>query len=86
MLEMLFNDKPTENTLKDILKRITGLLDHKNINEVPPFDEINPSSELIAEFICAKTAEGLKQYGDHIQVDSVTVWESATSRCTYIPE
>lgn len=72
--------------LKDILKSITGLLDHKNINEVPPFDEINPSSELIAKFICGKTAEELKKHGDHIQVDSVTVWESATSRCTYVPE
>ncbi len=72
--------------LKDILKKITGMLDHKNINEIPPFDKINPSSELIAEFICSKTAEELKKTSDHIYVESVTVWESGTSRCTYIPE
>jgi 6-pyruvoyltetrahydropterin/6-carboxytetrahydropterin synthase len=72
--------------LKDILKKITGLLDHKNINEIPPFDKINPSSELIAEFICSKTAKELGKISDHIQVESVTVWESGTSRCTYVPE
>lgn len=72
--------------LKDILKKITGLLDHKNVNEVPPFDKINPSSELIAEFICSKTSEELNKISDHIYVESVTVWESGTSRCTYVPE
>lgn len=72
--------------IKNILKKITDQLDHKNINEVPPFDKINPSSELIAKFISDKTAEELKKQNDHIQIDSVTVWESATSRCTYIPE
>jgi len=72
--------------LKDILKKITGMLDHKNINEIPPFDKINPSSELIAEFIFSKTAEELKKISDNIHVESVTVWESGTSRCTYVPE
>lgn len=72
--------------IKSILKKTTDLIDHKNINEVPPFDKINPSSELIAKFISDQIAEELKKHGDHIQIDSVTVWESATSRCTYIPE
>jgi 6-pyruvoyltetrahydropterin/6-carboxytetrahydropterin synthase len=72
--------------LKNILKKITDMLDHKNINEIPPFDKINPSSELIAEFIYSKTAEELNRIRDHIQVESVTVWESGISRCTYVPE
>ena len=72
--------------IKSILKKTTDLIDHKNINEVPPFDKINPSSELIAKFISDQITEELKKHGDHIQIDSVTVWESATSRCTYIPE
>ncbi len=72
--------------IKSILKKTTDRIDHKNINEVPPFDKINPSSELIAKFISDQIAEELKKHGDHIQIDSVTVWESATSRCTYIPE
>ena len=74
------------NDLKAILKEITGFLDHKNINEIPPFDTLNPSSELIAEFICNETSKELKKFDSDIEVESVTVWESGTSRCTFYPE
>ena len=74
------------NDMKTILKKITGYLDHKNINEISPFDTLNPSSELIAEFICNETAKELKKFGNDIEVESVTVWESGTSRCTFYPE
>jgi 6-pyruvoyltetrahydropterin/6-carboxytetrahydropterin synthase len=74
------------NDLKTILKKITGFLDHKNINEIPPFDILNPSSELIAEFICNETSKELKKFNNDIEVESVTVWESGTSRCTFYPE
>ena len=71
--------------LKAILKKITDYLDHKNINEVTPFDKINPSSENIAEYIAARAQEELDRTGQDITVDSVTVWESETSRCTFYP-
>jgi len=76
------------NDLKAILKGITGFLDHKNLNEIPPFDTLNPSSELIAEFICNETSRELKKFDSDsdIEVESVTVWESGTSRCTFYPE
>jgi len=69
--------------LKDILKNITNYLDHKNLNETPPFDEINPSSENIACFIHERASEELEKTDPGIKVKSVTVWESDTSRCTY---
>lgn len=71
--------------LKAILKKITDYLDHKNINEVTPFDKINPSSENIAEYIAVRAQEELDRNGQDITVDSVTVWESETSRCTFYP-
>jgi len=74
------------NDLKAILKKITGFLDHKNLNEIPPFDTLNPSSELIAEFICNETSKELEKFDNTIEVESVTVWESGTSRCTFYPE
>lgn len=74
------------NDLKAILKKITGFLDHKNLNVIPPFDTLNPSSELIAEFICNETSKELKKFDSDIKVESVTVWESGTSRCTFYPE
>jgi len=69
--------------LKTILKNILNLLDHKNINELAPFTEINPSSENIARFIFHSSSKELLQINQDIEVDSVTVWESDTSRCTY---
>ncbi len=72
------------NDLKSMLKKVTDLLDHKNINEVTPFEEVNPSSENIAKFISDKIESELTESFKDISVDSVTVWESDTSRCTYI--
>jgi len=71
--------------LKVILKKICNDLDHKNVNEVVPFDRINPSSENIAHYIADRAQVELGRTGQEIIVDSVTVWESETSRCTYYP-
>jgi len=72
--------------LKAVLKEILGGLDHKNINDIQYFQEHNPSSENIARYI-AETFSGIMeaQGKRNITLDSVTVWESATSRCTYLP-
>jgi len=72
--------------LKDILKQITGSLDHKNLNEIEPFTAINPSSENIAEFIAEKVQEDITKINPSLYVESVTVWESQTSRCTFYPK
>jgi 6-pyruvoyltetrahydropterin/6-carboxytetrahydropterin synthase len=72
--------------LKDVLKKITGYLDHKNLNEIEPFTAINPSSENIAKFIAARTQEEINRINSNLQVESVTVWESHTSRCTFYPD
>ncbi len=72
--------------LKKILKDATDYLDHNNINDLKPFDKINPSSENIAEFIYNRVSEGLLNTGKDVAVDSVTVWESANSRCMFSPE
>ena len=72
--------------LKNILKSILAGLDHKNINEIEPFTTINPSSENLARYISNEVAGKLTDNHDGIIVESVTVWESQTSRCTYRPE
>ncbi len=66
--------------LKRILKEIMDRLDHKCLNEIEPFDKINPTSELIAKFI-AETAAGKLPAG--IVVYQVTVWESEKCRASY---
>ncbi len=72
--------------LKKMLSDILKNLDHQNINDIPPFDTLNPSSENIAKYISDTFNEKLKEVSKDIQIDSITVWESQTSRCTYKPE
>ncbi len=72
--------------LKKMVKGIIEELDHKNLNDTHPFTEINPSSENIARYIASEAAEKIRAINSDAQIESVTVWESGTSRCTYIPE
>lgn len=69
--------------LKEITREIVSNLDHKIINNVYPFMEKNPSSENIAKWIYDSLKEKLKVKYDHIEVSSVTVWESSTASATY---
>ncbi|MBI5969849.1 MAG: 6-carboxytetrahydropterin synthase QueD [Deltaproteobacteria bacterium] len=67
--------------LKAALKGILDGLDHKYINEVPPFDKENPTAENISRFIyveLSKTAKGLG-----VKVARVRVWESDNASAVY---
>ncbi len=74
--------------LKDILKSVLADLDHVNLNETELFSTINPSSENIAQHISTDVQKRISEgdFGEDIHVRAVTVWESGTSRCTYIPK
>ena len=70
--------------LKRFIKSIMAEIDHINLNEFPPFDRENPSSENLACWIFSRISVLLKENGfSDIIPDSVTVYESDTSRCTY---
>ncbi len=70
--------------LKAHLSAVAGRFDHTSLNETPPFDKINPSSENIAATVYA----GLKPLLADAPVTllSVTVWESPQSRVVYTPD
>ena len=57
-------------------------LDHRNINELPPFDEeLNPSAENLARYILERVAH---RVGDErAQVYKVRCFETPTSVATY---
>ena len=63
--------------LKKELKSVLDLLDHKDINELPEFEGISPSSEHIARFLYQKIKEEISN------VYKVNVWETTTSRASY---
>jgi len=70
--------------LKRQLGEILGRLDHKCVNDVPPFDEINASAENIASTICRELQTMLKE--SDARIHSVQVFESPDSAVTYFPE
>ena len=63
--------------LKKNLRDILLKLDHKDLNGLPYFRKINPTSENIAKFIF----DELKK--KELLVSSVSVWEADDSKATY---
>jgi 6-pyruvoyltetrahydropterin/6-carboxytetrahydropterin synthase len=68
--------------LKKILKEVLSELDHKLLNEIPYFKNINPSSERLAEYIFKKVREKLSSY-PKVKVKEVTVFETEKAGATY---
>ncbi len=61
---------------------IVNYLDHRNINELPPFDEeLNPSAENLARYILEFIASRIDD--DRVQVYKVRCFETPTSVATY---
>jgi len=67
--------------LKKHLGEILARFDHTSLNEVPPFDKINPSSENIATTVYGQMTPRLAGAG--VSIKKVEVWESPTSRAEY---
>ena len=63
--------------LKKELKEVLEELDHKDLNELPAFKNISPSSENIAKYIYQQ----LKK--DFSILTKVSVWETDNARATY---
>jgi len=69
--------------LKQYLEKILDTYDHACLNDISPFDEINPSSENIAATICQEMESEIKN--ENVTISSVEVWESPESWATYLP-
>jgi 6-pyruvoyltetrahydropterin/6-carboxytetrahydropterin synthase len=67
--------------LKSETKQVLGLLDHKYLNELPPFTEISPSSENLSRFLFEKLSETFNN--DNVRVTKVNVWESDYACASY---
>jgi len=81
------SDLTTEGILIDfrILKKWTDdilvELDHKYLNDIKHFENINPSSELIAKFIYDRISEEAQRR--QLEVSHVSVWESEDAKISY---
>ncbi len=67
--------------LKKAVNELLDNLDHKYINEVEPFDKLNPTSENLSYYIFKGVSSRLKN--SSIIVKKVDVWETESSRASY---
>lgn len=67
--------------LKEKTNKVVDGLDHRYLNETPPFDKLNPTAENIARYIY-KGVAGLVNDGN-VRVSRVKVWETRTSSAAY---
>jgi 6-pyruvoyltetrahydropterin/6-carboxytetrahydropterin synthase len=68
--------------LRKQMKDLLANYDHHSLNDVPPFDRINPSSENISVTIYKQL---LPFFSGDVSIDSVEVWESPESCAVYKP-
>lgn len=65
------------------LEQLAKKLDYACINDIPPFTEINPSAENIAEWFARELGAAVAD--EDAVVVGVTVWEGPVNSVTYRP-
>lgn len=68
--------------LRGAVKALAERIDHRFMNDIPPFDEINPSAENLAKYFSDGLDPQVREHG--ISLRSVTVWETDTTSATFI--
>jgi 6-pyruvoyltetrahydropterin/6-carboxytetrahydropterin synthase len=68
--------------VKRLMRSAIERLDHQFLNDLAPFDRINPSAENIARYFYEEIAKGLTPETP-VQVDAVRIWETDTASATY---
>ncbi len=70
--------------IKQATSKLVDRLDHQNLNELPPFDQQNPTAENIAAWLYRELSSMLNT--EVIRVASVTLWETERACVTYTEE
>ena len=73
--------------MKRLMKEIIEYLDHKFINDLPPFDKVNPTAENMAQWFCEQFQKGLDDGLAQVpaRVKEVVIWETEKNIATYRP-
>jgi 6-pyruvoyltetrahydropterin/6-carboxytetrahydropterin synthase len=67
--------------LKAAANTVAERLDHAYLNDVEPFDRLEPSAENIATYFFDEVSKQLNEKANMLY--SVSIWESDTSRATF---
>jgi 6-pyruvoyltetrahydropterin/6-carboxytetrahydropterin synthase len=75
-IDIVYDFKQLKTDLASVLDRF----DHGFLNEIEPFDTLNPTAENLARVVY----EALERtVGDAVRVKEVAVWESPVARIVY---
>lgn len=69
------------HAMERALDGIIGRFHNRSLNDTPPFDHINPSAELVAQFIAVELSGHLPR---GVVVQSVSVGEAPGCTATYL--
>ena len=71
--------------LKKRMEEVIRNIDHKFLNDLPPFTELNPSAENIAKFFYDELSRRLAAGANGARLREVTIFETDTTTATYRP-
>jgi len=61
-------------TIKTATRKLAKTLDHRYLNDIPPFDTVNPTAENIAQYFYQNLSKTLNI--DTAKISGVTLWET----------
>jgi 6-pyruvoyltetrahydropterin/6-carboxytetrahydropterin synthase len=67
--------------IKEATRTLAARLDHRHLNDIEPFDRINPTAENIAAWFYRGLSEMLN--APTVRVAGVTIWETDRARVKY---
>ena len=67
--------------IKTATRELIGTLDHRNLNDLVPFDTVNPTAENIAAHLYQRLSKELND--ERVKVDAITIWETERACVTY---
>lgn len=67
--------------VRQAAREVADRLDHYYLNEIPPFDEINPTAENIAAYFFRELSKILND--DRVRVSAATIWETERACVRY---
>lgn len=68
--------------VKKLIQGVVDYLDHRFINDLPPFDILNPSAENLAKYFYDEVSVHLPA---PVRLRQVKIWETDVTSATYRP-
>ncbi|MBW8746846.1 MAG: 6-carboxytetrahydropterin synthase QueD [Acidobacteria bacterium] len=70
--------------LKQVMRPVVNYLDHQMINDLKPFDQVNPSAENLARYFYQETSKQmLEMTNGRVSVKDCVMYETDTSMARY---